>query len=690
MTLVCFIIGLALVARWLRLPPFETVFGVLLAVPLVVFPVGLFVPAGALTYAVVLCLLGGGVLLLRERRPPAESRSAWHELESIAVFSTFYILNYALCLLWPDFIALGERLRDYALLASVEQSPIVPREPWLAGASLNYYLYWYRFGHVIGALVGLPTWELYHQLQAFTFALFGAALFHLGRRCLDVSSIVALGVAVGITYGSNVAGVVDFLAGDTNWWGPSRVVAGAINEFPAWSFLLGDLHPHFLNLALSPFLVVLVRAFAQGGIRGGAALVALLAVSPLWFFNANAWEVPVWLGFTAVGLGAFVVRYREQISSRSGRDVLVRSARDPGVWAIVAVGLYFGASLYLSSRNISPGDTPIGFVHGPIQRSNLFDLLRHWGLPLGLIATALIVALEGAAVRVVALFALGGAFLSRDPMPLLVLLIGLSAFDLYRLVESAREGGRSELGQVLVSALGLGALISMTVPEIAFLDDPYGGEHERMNTIFKIYSATWFALHLYAVALVARVTPRAWAGASPWWLRGSAAVGTLLLCGFFFQTAEVRRTRERSIVPYAQGLSEITQRFPGAGPAIQALERRPRGVVVEAQGPAYDYTTHVATLSGNAAYLGWANHVNLLTRQYAEVSRREEVTRAIYSGDDCRATRALLEREKIEYLVLGPVERRAYPGATPSRFDCLEPVISAGEYTIFALPRGGG
>jgi uncharacterized membrane protein len=673
---------LALSATRLRLPPFETTFGILLLVPIAAFPLGDSYPRGAIGYGVVLALLLALTVAVSGRARGPREISVAQDLESIGVFLALFALNLALCLTWPDFIAMGERLRDFAILASVDQSPVVPREPWLSGATLNYYLYWYRLGDVLGAFGQLSTWELYPQLQAFTFALFAAAVFHLFRAGLGVSAAAAFGVTFVIAYGSNIAGILDFIEGDTNWWGPSRVIVGAINEFPAWSFLLGDLHPHFMNLALAPFLVVLVRAFLRGGIRGTVALLTLLAVAPWLFFNANAWEVPVWGGFVVVGVAAVLVRFGVRGVGARLRAGVGDAVGDQRCWAIVLGGLYLMVSLYLSSRQIAPGDTPVSFVRGAIARSTLFDFLRHWGVPLGLITGGLIALMEPGRIRLVALLSVAAASFGRDPLPLLVVLTGLSAFDLWDTLRVSRR--RIEVGEVLLQILGLGALVSLAVPEVVFLDDPYGGENERMNTIFKIYAATWFAVHLYAFSIGARCVRR-WRSdtATPWWFRGSAVVAAILMCGFFFQTTEVRRTGARLVEPHAQGLSEVTRLFPGAGPTIQALERLPRGTVLEAQGPAYDYTTHVATLSGNAAYLGWANHVNLLTREYGEVARREQVTREVYGPGECRVKEALLAREGITYVVLGPLERKAHPGATPELLSCLNQVIALGDYTVF-------
>src|SRR5690606_11642018 len=34
-------------------------------------------------------------------------------------------------------------------------------------------------------------------------------------------------------------------------WAPSRVIPNTINEFPYWSFLFADLHPHLIGIPLS-------------------------------------------------------------------------------------------------------------------------------------------------------------------------------------------------------------------------------------------------------------------------------------------------------------------------------------------------------------------------------------------------------------------------------------------------------
>ncbi|RIL11186.1 MAG: hypothetical protein DCC75_02855, partial [Proteobacteria bacterium] len=243
---------------------------------------------------------------------------------------------------------------------------------------------------------------------------------------------------------------------------------------------------------------------------------------------------------------------------------------------------------------------------------------------------------------------------------------------------------RHNLWVVLFHALGVGSIAFIIVPEIVFLNDSYGGENERMNTIFKIYSASWFMLHAYSFFIVSRawseLRPAIRDGAPLWLVQ---VVVVIFGLGFFVQVIDLRKSNNHSIPPVNQGLSLVEQRFPGAGKAIQTLERMQRGTVIEAQGNPYDYTTHVATLSGNYAYLGWTNHINLLYRAGGEVQRREQLTDMIYRETDCAQIANAMSQEGIRYLVLGPLEKARYGGINPESYGCLNKVVESGEYIIF-------
>jgi uncharacterized membrane protein len=589
-------------------------------------------------------------------------------------------------MLWPDFYQLGERLRDYALVASAIQSPIAALEPWMAGTSLNYYFYWYRLGHFFHALFGYPAWQVYHVLVAFTFSIFITCTCLLLRRVVNFSWRTALAATGGVCLGSNIEGMRHFFSGDTNWWGPSRVIPGTINEFPAWSFLLGDAHPHYLNLSLLPFLVLLSRNIGIGrrpGLQTAAISFVFLIFSSLWFFNANAWEVPVW-GMLCILFGALIAGkiYCDNYPSLAPNWSDIKLFRQPQTLVPILTLLLLSVSLYFSSRNILPGEMPLRLVTPEIGRSAVATLMLHWGLPLFLLAVATTLARKDIGWMAICLLLLIPALAAKHAIYFLIALLALNLIRLRLEFKDHCQSNQSN-NAFLLEALGLLALFLIVFPEIFFFDDSYGGDVERMNTVFKAYSAAWLPLHIFAFW-------RTSTWLTPWFKEfDEIPVNPLLLvvciisAGFFFKTVHLRKSSSTEVSPLGQGLSEIEKRFAGSSGTIQILAKSKSGVVLEAQGPAYDFTTHVATLSGKPAYLGWANHVNLLSRDYAEVTRRTQMTDQIFRESNCDNKRATARSEGIGYIVFGPLERAAYPEASADHFACMKQLIKQRDYLVF-------
>lgn len=671
---------LGLMAHVLALPLFEVIFGAILLTPVIFQLAGLVTPApGAMVYLAIMAgLIAFAALIIRLTPGVPKQRSLAQEIGPLLAFFCAFSFFRFLTHLWPDFIAIGERLRDYALLSSVIDSPIHLREPWLAGHPLNYYAYWYQLGSMFASVLHMPKWEVYHDLQSLTYGLYFTCIYKLFSSSTRWGWAPSLLATIFITIGSNVSGLVFWLKGDDNWWGPSRVIAGAIDEFPAWSFLLGDLHPHYVNLPLVPFFCVLTLRIVTSAIpTADKALgcLCLAAISPLWIYTGNAWEIPAWALLVA-SLAGFALL----LSKRPAFRPQLPNWRQVLVLAFTGAVVY---SLYKSAAQITPGDYGWTLVKDPIKRTQLSEMGMHFGAPLFLIAACLFATVNANFMWVVTVAVLFSVLFFTDVLPLLLVLF---AINLWRLFQEIRSHERTEgppWSRVLFESFGLVSMVLVLFCEFAFLDDPYGGEIERMNTIFKFYTAAWMPLHAFAFYLLgmtlAPVANRDWfrIGAPP------VAVGvTCCFLLFFFHTARLRSSPAPKIFPADQGLTSVDQQFPGSADTIKALLAQPKGITLEAQGRPYDYTTHVATLSGQPSYLGWANHVNLLTRAYGEINRREKVSEEIYTASDCVRKLDLIRQDNIKYIVLGPLEKAKHPTVDPQTFACLK---SLGEYNQFRL-----
>lgn len=701
--LLVLVVPLGIVLWRLRTSAFEAVVATLLGTPVIAFLVAtlLGLDLSRWLYLVSLVSLAAGLTVLRAKR--SGGGPSYSELLPIGVLLLLLGVNLTLAVSWPDFFSFGERMRDYAVLHEVLHHPLNPQEPWLPGYTINYYLYWYRFGHFLAALFGWETWQVYHALMAFTFALFGAVVFRVCAGLLSFSPMTGFAATLFVVYGANVNGIVSALRRDDGWWGPSRVIKGAINEFPAWSYLLGDLHPHVMNAMAFPFIVVVLAALARQGACWvcsvvGGVLVSLL-VTPLFLYNANTWEVISW-GLALGGAGFLaIVWYQPTLSSLrvSVAGAFTVCTQDRRVWGWCAMAGLAALSLYLSSRNILSLGLPLDLISSyvpaspsdmqSIALSRVSEIFDHWGVPLTVIAGSLVVLLGFRPIQLGVIPTLVASLLVRDAVTFLFLVFALFLWRVFLKRSAANgEGFRG----CLIELLGFIALSSIIFPEIFYLNDGFGGEHERMNTIFKLYYPAWTMVWLYAFALAAEVYFLLPVGARKRLSIPAHAVLGCLLClslSFFVRTVKlrIRDCAEVKVEPAIRGLSRVEQDFPGAAEAIGALSKRAPGVVLEAQGNPYSWTSHVSVLSGNRAFIGWGNHVGVYLKQYDEISRRERLTEHFYREAGCDGRREMMIREGISYVVIGPLERQRYGEQVGDPMGCLSRIIESGRYSIFGL-----
>jgi uncharacterized membrane protein len=751
-------------------PLFEFVFGVLLLVPILRFLMGYAllkggyaVPNGAPSFALYMLSFAGvlwmALRVFGRRKEPVEKQ----EYFPIVFFAGLFSLAYFLCMQWADFVDLGERLRDYAILSSSIQSPVQPLEPWMEGIKLNYYVYWYRFGNLLSTLLGVEVWQAYHIIASFSISFYGAVLFQLVRVVMRGGLGLAFVAGVLIPFGSNVAGTFSLKRAergfgwepDNGWWGPSRVLQGAIDEFPAWSFVLGDAHPHYLNLAALPFFVLILYRILSSGCSAQFRMsqAALFTVGATLFLMAsNAWEVPMWLGTVGavavvgwfllssskvnlhlpslqgrpvfeivkgvvssvlllaalVGValygskdnlggcffvvliagGLFAMSFPFKLSTKA-RFSGLSTKRPPLQW-VAFWGLLFVA-LKISSQHIVPEGVHLDMVRSPIPVTTTSEIVMHWGWQLLLLATGSLLLLRFSVASIVMVGFLGLALTYDKAALLLYCLLG---FQVVRLLVDKESGSPQAWHNVFGNAIIIAGLVLILTPEIVFVNDSYGAEIERMNTIFKLYTTAWGLLGLGAVSVMHRSFLKfgpslARVGSGFPYMMGGAIVAVLCVAttGFYLHTAPMRwGGLESKGATLAEGLDTANKWHPGSATVIRKLRQLPKGRVLEAQGRAYSYTGFVATLSSQPAYLGWANHINLLTKEYEEVNRRQKVTESIYNESDCLQRKELAKKEKIRYIVVGTLEQKAHSGAADKDYSCFAAIVKADQYALYQIP----
>ena len=497
-----------------------------------------------------------------------------------------------------------------------------------------------------------------------------------------------------------------------------------INEFPAFSFLLGDLHPHVLALPFT--LLALQVAFSWwlrpptprwsawrrdraevGRLLVGAGLIGAL-------YSLNSWDFPTYFVLAAVAMAGAMVRRTPTMRGAGAALVSVAAT------AVIAVVLF-----YPFYADFEPPASGLGLV--PI-RSRLDQFVVFWGLllvpsvaflatvfpwrSLGLTGSAVTAAKQSArpapgagrgraagAIWVAVLVVVTVLATVRGNGVLAVSsLLGLAAAWA---IWAQRERPAVVFALVL---LGLAAAL-IGVCEVVYVQDFYGAALRRMNTVFKLYYQAWTLLAVvgafgaYVVGSSLWEAVRASRPAAPALAAGAAAVGVALVAlGLVYPAATtVQRTDGFRKTPTLDGFAFLKQHQPEDYQAAQWLIENVPGhpVVLEAVGGPYSQYARIATQTGLPTVLGWPQHERLWRGAAAEgaIAERERDIDTIYRASNLAEVRHLLDRYNVEYIVYGYLESNKYRdsgAAARAKFDTgLETVFRAGNTAVYKVGTGG-
>ncbi|MEP7131630.1 MAG: DUF2298 domain-containing protein [Acidobacteriota bacterium] len=599
-----------------------------------------------------------------------ESRGALFFWAPAAVF-----LLIRACL--PEILG-QEKFMDLAFLNSLSRNPAMPPpDPWMAGATINYYYWGYLLAAALVRLSAVTTTISYNLLIA-TFAGYSfAAAACLGFRLSAGRLRAAIWAGVAAVFAGDLAGAFDAwkapFGKGFDYWHASRVIGNGntINEFPFFTFFQADLHPHLLAF---PFFIA---AFAAGhrvlerrpaadppaskdwrARVAGAWPPVLLAFLAGTARAANNWTLPA-LAILLVGVS--VLRTAPGGGRLPGAaDAVWGALRGTGL-VLLSLVLWFpySKSYALPSRGLGQATL----------RSGLLEFLFFWGL-LFLAATIgmsgggapaptdeaarrrrdLRRALAGAA-------ALAASFATGTPALLvlvpLVLLAGGLAWKALRAddTESLYAGCLLLLGLAMVAGC-----------EFVYFRDSYGQDLQRMNTVFKFYHQAWPLLAIAAAVLA----ERAWRSAGRFRKPVRLALGAAIVLALLYPAdALLSRLRNHEGRFTLDAFPSLFQRAGGDALAIQWLETHAKkdAVVLEASGDAYSEYSRIASHTGIPTVLGWANHEGLWRNNDQEVGDRASLVRSFYQGGNEQVALVFLKRYRVTHVVLGDLERRLYPSA---------------------------
>lgn len=561
-----------------------------------------------------------------------------------------------------------EKFMDFGLVNAVLRAEwMPPADMWFSGAPVNYYY----FGHFVAAflvrLTGTPPEIAYNlmiaALFAFSFALSFSIVFNMLLRTnlRSVKKAVAGGLlaALLLTLGANLHPFVygtllpalksaGLYEGEVEryWYPGARSFIGSdsppedkpIHEFPAYAFVLADLHGHVLDTptslaSLGIGVSMLLSPPGTAGIRA-PAVEALSGVLLGTTWMTNTWNYPIYL---LVLCGAAFVRAlkRHGLRFRALAETLLAAA------ALLAVSQAAALPFNLHFENMTKG------VYRVMANSPLWQLGIVWG-----------------------------------HQTFFAVCFGL--FLLRRIRANARRTRLLGIPEAALVPSDVAALAMFTaafclvaIPEIVYVKDIYIQKYHRANTMFKMayQAALLFALASgYAAARVA--------GSSSFGPKRRAAVVLL-----FAAVAAMPLTYPYWSIPGFYGPLPEPGRYRGLDglaflPAADAeivewFRRNVEGnpVILEADGESYTRYGRISMATGLPTLLGWHAHEWIWRGSPDGPDERRDDVRTLYESDDGEAVRRLVERYGIRYIVVGALERERFPSLKERRLEAMGRVV---------------
>ena len=728
--------------------------------------------------AIVVVLAGVSYGLMRRRLPDLVTFIRAEKLPLLAAETVFLVLFvlWVVIVYHTPAINHTEKPMDFAFLNAILKSTYFPPEdPWLSGHSISYYY----FGHFIMAmltkLTAIPSSISYNLSIALLPALVGAGAFSLVYNLIRRSGaaaltavLFALAAPVFIILIGNLEGVLEFvqargwgsdgfwgwvsikgLAGGSGagglfpgdhlwWWRGTRIIDTVrdgisldytITEFPFFSFVLGDLHPHasslpflVLNLALALNLLSFQGRMGPSWILQRPWETAAIALSLGALAFINIWDLPVFAAILAVTVLAKT--YGDWSGNVARTLISTASLIAPVLLGAVLLYLPFYVTLDSQASGIFPtrdamATRPFFFfiIWGLFLLAGGYFLLAQlgssrsmFGRNVGTLGFTLAVAVfpfvlwacikmivspfEGGFVD--ALGAVGGRLGKLLPGMVIV------ALALASLLLRMKEGrGTAAVFPLLLLGIAFYLLLGA---ELFYLVDLFG---TRMNTVFKTYYQAWLLLALVSAYglyygwanplpspgtmynrltnRLPRVTPMiegARKGVPYVWL---GLVGVVTVVSLYYPLGAALDRANRSEEATLDGLAFLRRHHPGEYEAIVWLrDEAPRGRIVEAVGGSYTDHGRISSATGLPTVLGWPGHEHQWRGSTREFDGRETEVEQIYTESDPALVRGLLETYEVRYVYVGARERARYGPDRFGVFDSfLKPIFRNQDVVIY-------
>lgn len=618
----------------------------------------------------------------------------FHALSSEFIFFTGFVLWTYLRGFKPE--AYGtEKFMDYGFMTAILRSKhMPPQDLWFAGETINYYYVGQFLASYLTRLCRTTANYGYNlmltMLAAFGFALpysiacNVAGVWIQDRKTRKNGKMISNGAKQVLASASGiVAGVGVSLAGnlhypiyarikpwiqkirgevvDSYWFPNATRYIGynpdtedkTIHEFPSYSFVLGDLHAHVINIIF--VLTVLALLFAwllyrketMDKIRNQMAaetnslwteafhpVILFLGFFIGLFQMTNFWDFPIYF----VVSGAIILFSNAVVYQFSKKTILLTA-----IHAAIILGISTIVCLpfTLTFHNIFAG------IALTVARTPLYQLAILWGLPVLCVAVYLIFIILAQKKE--------GVYQKEQGEQ-------KKKNWLFRLIEHL------SISDLFILTIGLCGIGLVLLPEVIYVIDIYSGSYKRANTMFKLtyqafilFGISMSFIFLKLICFSEKKIGRLLGGIGFLvWLSTVPYISTS--CKSWFGNV-----KDKSGYQGIDAAAFVKNESEEDAKAVDWLNEHVKGnsVILEAPGDSYTYYERISVLTGLSTIMGWKTHEWLWRSDEtggfpASAAERQTDAETIYTSKEREIVEELLKKYQVEYIYIGGCEREKY------------------------------
>ena len=586
------------------------------------------------------------------------------------------ILFFAAFLLWTYLAGFHpaahgtEKFMDYGFMEAMMRSKTLPAtDLWYSQGKINYYYGGQYFAVFLTKLSGTQVELTYNLMRTFVAGFAFVLPFSLVRQMttdlqgrkvtgwkkqLPTFTGFLAGLAVSIAGNmhyvvyAQILPLIQKLKGEevSGYWFPDAtryigfnpdVPDKTIHEFPCYSFVLGDLHAHVVNIMFVLLLLGLLYAWTKK-VRNTTPSVEKLGRRKFWmkqllmpqilaaamllgmFHWTNYWDFVIYYVVTG---GTVLFMNIICLKGDIRRILAVTIAQAIEIFAIATV-IILPFTLQFT--------TMVQGVRLAQNHSLPHQLLVLWGLPT-ILTLVFVISL------------------------IVEKLKKLKNKSLYRLMKAVRT---PDLFAVI---MGLCAIGLVAIPELVYVRDIYENRNARANTMFKL---TYQAYIMFGMTMAYVIFRLLFINCKKI-LKAVGVIGLVLLlwtCGYFGRSVDswFGQVLDPSQYKGLNATAFLETDFVEDAGAIRWLKENIQDspVVLEANGDSYSNYERVSAMTGLPTVMGWYVHEWLWRNDVADLNEKSAEIESIYTSTDTQRVQELIKKYDISYIFVGSCEREKY------------------------------